>query len=198
VTNLYVVQIDATHANATKIPASAIAVAGYVTGTSDIKWTTEDWARFPQASKLTIDQSPSLAVWSAGEAIIADVEPRAGTVMAAIAGAKQRAARGTDAPVYLSFDWLALARDAANFNGLAHRMRWWVADYNWSESEAIAFMEANSDVMAVQFASPSSNPATKVPGTNGAVTLAAAQCDLSIKRADWWIAPSVAATGWTE
>lgn len=197
-TSLYVVQMDATHSNAGKIPASAIAVAGYVTGSPDIRWTAEDWARFPLASKVTIDQSPSLSVFAAGDAIVADVEPQAGTVMAAIAAAKTRASRGVDSTIYLSFDWLALARDAASFNNLTSRIRYWVADYSWSETNAIDFLNTNADTVAVQFASPSSNPTTKVPGSGGATTLATAQCDLSIKRADWWVAPSVAATGWQE
>lgn len=196
--SLYVVQLDTIHANVSKLPASAIAVAGYVTGSPDIKWTSEDWARFPYASKITIDQSPGLAEFAAGNAIVADVEPQAGTVMAAIAAAKTRASRGQDSTIYLSFDWLALARDAARFNGLTDRIRYWVADYNFSETDSLAFLAANADTVAVQFASPGSNPMTKVPGTNGTVTLATAQCDLSIKRADWWVAPAVAATGWQE
>ena len=52
----YVTMYDATHANVAHIPADAQKVAGYITGTPDVQWTAEDWARFPHAGHVQIDQ----------------------------------------------------------------------------------------------------------------------------------------------
>lgn len=50
---------DATHDNVAALAAirsSLQLVAGYVTGTPDIQWTTADWAQFPGIPRVTIDQ----------------------------------------------------------------------------------------------------------------------------------------------
>jgi len=44
--------IDAISANVGNVPASTPKVGGYVTGTPDIKWTSRDWARFPEAGTV--------------------------------------------------------------------------------------------------------------------------------------------------
>lgn len=51
-----VIGYDAIHVNASAIPSNAKVVAGYDTGTADIKWTPDDWARFPSARHVHIDQ----------------------------------------------------------------------------------------------------------------------------------------------
>lgn len=52
----YVAMYDATHANVPHIPADAEKVAGYITGTADVQWTAADWALFPHAGHVQIDQ----------------------------------------------------------------------------------------------------------------------------------------------
>ena len=47
--------VDCTHANIAHLP-NAEAFAGYITGSPDIVWTTQDWQRFPNG--VRIDQSP--------------------------------------------------------------------------------------------------------------------------------------------
>lgn len=47
--------VDCTHVNIAHLP-NAAAFAGYITGSSDIVWTADDWHRFPNA--VRIDQSP--------------------------------------------------------------------------------------------------------------------------------------------
>lgn len=55
-----------------QIASNAAMVLGYVTGTPDIRWTPEDWNRFPESRRVTIDQggegSPVLG------AVVRDVE----------------------------------------------------------------------------------------------------------------------------
>lgn len=75
---------DAIHDN---VPALAAVpglqlVAGYATGTPDIKWTMADWQQFPRDILISIDQgyqSPATTV-----STVRDVEPGAWTPQAAV------------------------------------------------------------------------------------------------------------------
>jgi hypothetical protein len=62
----------------------------------------------------------------------------------------------------------------------------WVADWSLSEAEAADLLTISGDypVVAVQWASPASNPNTVVPGSTK--TLAEANVDLSITVASWF------------
>lgn len=72
-----VIGYDAIHNGVAQIPRSAQVVMGYDTGSPDIQWTAEDWARFETKRKVHIDQgftgSPSLT------ATVRDVEAGAWT-----------------------------------------------------------------------------------------------------------------------
>ena len=67
---------DAIHDNVAALKAAHTQmVAGYLTGTTDIRWTTGDWAQFPGIPHVTIDQGAygSPVMW----ADVRDVEPGA-------------------------------------------------------------------------------------------------------------------------
>lgn len=67
---------DAIHDNVAALKAAHTQmVAGYLTGTTDIRWTTGDWALFPGIPHVTIDQGAygSPVMW----ADVRDVEPGA-------------------------------------------------------------------------------------------------------------------------
>lgn len=51
-----VIGYDAIHDDVASIPLSAQVVMGYDTGSPEIQWTPEDWARFPHARHVHIDQ----------------------------------------------------------------------------------------------------------------------------------------------
>lgn len=192
----YVIQVDTIHANVGKLPGNLIAVMGYDTGTPDIAWTAEDWARFPLAGKVIVDQSPDLAQFAAGKANVADVERGAATVESFIAAARQREAMKLDSTIYISLDPLRDAIGQMIRAGLNTHVRYFVADYGFSMNEAIDYLHTHPVAVGVQFASPGSNPHTILPGST--LTLAQAGADLSVKRASWFPAPGLAATGWTE
>ena len=82
--------IDAIHANVGNIPAQTLKVGGYVTGTPDIKWTAQDWDRFPAAGTVRIDQSPQLAAYATNAGSVADIEALAGTVGAFVTASESR------------------------------------------------------------------------------------------------------------
>jgi hypothetical protein len=73
---------DATHSNVSKLPAGLQLVAGYVTGSPDIKWTEADWDRLPGIPHVTIDQGFTGS--PVADAIVRDVEPGAWTAAAAV------------------------------------------------------------------------------------------------------------------
>jgi len=68
---------DATSSQAGAIPGNVDVVAGYDTGTSDIRWTPATWVQFPNALHCHIDQGgPGAPVYSAN---VIDVEAGAWT-----------------------------------------------------------------------------------------------------------------------
>lgn len=191
----YVIQVDTTHKNVPHLPADLIAVMGYDTGSPDIDWTDQDWARFPLAGRVVVDQSLDLAQFAAGKANVADVERGAATVESFIKAAHLRQLKNLESTLYISIDALPAAVTqitAARISGVRH----FVADYNMSAVQAIAYLNANPVAVGVQFASPGSNPSTRLPGS--ALTLVQAGADLSVKRSTWFGSPSLAATAWAE
>lgn len=62
---------DAIHDDVATIPGDVQLVAGYDTGTADIKWTAADWARYPGLPHVHIDQAFGGPVYSA---TVQDVE----------------------------------------------------------------------------------------------------------------------------
>lgn len=180
--------IDATHRNAGNIPAGTPKVAGYVTGTPDIEWTQQDWKRFPQAGAVRVDQSPNLAAYASNAGSVADIEPGAGTVWAFAAASKSRLGLGRLLWCYCSQSALGEVSTTLKAAGIPlDKCGVWLANWNLSQDEANAALGTVIEgirVVAVQWASPSSNPATQVPGSR--LTLAQAQVDLSVTIPGWF------------
>lgn len=186
----WVTMIDATHANAGNIPTDVVKVAGYDTGTTDIDWTDGDWKRFPNAGKVVIDQSykesPGFGNYAKGKANIADVEAGTGSVADAVKATRERISNGEEGWVYGSRK--TIEEIAGELTGKEQaKTGAWLADWNLSEAEAIAMLGSSIGgvrVVAVQWASPSSNPGMVVPG--GSQTLKDANVDVSVTEAAWF------------
>lgn len=178
----YTVMLDAIRGNVSNIPVKTPKVAGYVTGTADIEWTPASWARFPSSGKVRIDQSPELASWVSGAADVADMESGAATQDGVIAGALERKAKGWLSFVYVAEGNFTALSGAVNAAGISGHVQYWIANWNLSEAEAAAAL--TGDVVAIQYASPSSNPATVVPG--GTQTLTEANLDISVTVPSWF------------
>jgi len=189
----YVIMLDATGSSSGNIPARAPKIAGYVTGSGSVPWLNSDWTRFPDSGKVRIDQSPSLSAWAAGAADIADVENGAGTTGTAVEGALERKAKGWLSFVYVAGSNLAGMQSAMNAAGLAGHVQYWVAD--WSLNEAEAASKLTGDIVAIQYASPTSNPDMPVPG--GTQALLQANIDVSVTIPSWFafIPPKPVSTG---
>ena len=129
------------------------------------------------------------------EADVADVEFLAGTTGSFVRALRARIAAkvrwstiyGTDATIATAAAELA----SAGPHGWYYRhVDCWLANWNLDEAQAAALTGGRIHGLAcraVQWASPTSNPGTIVPG--GTLTLAQAQVDLSVAEDAWHPAP---------
>jgi|SRR6267378_2694412 len=183
------VMVDTIGSDATHIPAGIPDVGGYVSGTSDIIWTAGEWARFPNSKHVRIWQGFGTRPSITGFDVI-DVEAGAVTVAEAAQAVRDRVAAGIHWTTLYGTDSTLAALSAA-IQAEGHTV-WdghvnaWLADWNLSGTTAAAklgtFIHGMSCV-GVQWASPSSNPNTLIPGTK--LTLKVANCDLSVVDAGW-------------
>lgn len=174
--------LDVTHSSLGNVPHKLnIKRAGYTTGSPDIRWTGEDWKSNPDAT-VHIDQSDSVFPNSGN---VKDIENGASTIPVAVEWAKRRAALHLDSTFYISSANLEAAEAAVREAGLASWVTYWIADWNLSREEAIA--ELGGRIVAIQYASPTSNPRSVIPGTK--ITLSQANVDLSVTVDGWHPTP---------
>lgn len=181
--------VDTVHGSVEHIPTSVAYVGGYASGTPDIKWTTEDWARFPKSKHIRIFQGygdlPDLHAFD-------EIDIESGAVTPAEAASIVRTR------VLAGIPWTNLYGSDASIGAAATAIQAYgqsiwtghvtcrLADWNLNESEAAAKVGTRihgMSCMGVQWASPSSNPNTILPGTS--LTLKQANCDLSVVDATW-------------
>jgi hypothetical protein len=134
---------------------------------------------------VRINQDGSTDVSEAGIADVADYEAGAFTEAQVLEWVKLRKHSNLACAIYVAASnrtSLTSALQEAGHTGVDL----WVADWSLSEAEAVNLLTTSGDypVVAVQWASPASNPDTLVPGS--AKTLAEANVDLSIAVASWF------------
>jgi hypothetical protein len=175
-----VLMVDTIHANVHNVPANTEKVAGYVSGTPDIRWVAADWDRFSHV-KVRINQSPSAG---ALEGDVLDSEAGAWTIQEIVTAVEARNRAKLHTTVYISASSVTPLVNALA-NAKLTGVSLWVADWNLSLAEASAKLTNTGPypVVAYQWASPSSNPSTRLPGSN--LTLSEANCDLSVTVASW-------------
>lgn len=187
---------DTVGPSARYIPTKFTKVAGYRTGGPDVLWTPGDAQRFTTSSIIWVDQSAQLAVYGGGTAMVADVESGAGTIQDFIPAAKARTARGQRNCLYCSFDNVSANAAAIIAAGVdMATLDWWVANWNMNQAQASEFVGAykllvdgkdvSINVVAVQWASPSSNPNTPLPLSDPVMDLHSANVDLSETSPTW-------------
>lgn len=181
--NEFQLMADTIGATAHNIPASMPRIGGYVTGSDNILWPKAQFARFGGKPMARINQSANP---QANVGNVLDVENGAATIAEAAKWAK-----ATPGPsIYINqsqVDELTAALKAAGIVTCSL----WLADWNLSQDEAVAKLKTRINgypIQAVQFASPSSNPGTVLPGTS--LTLKAANVDLSVAVPGWLVPPA--------
>lgn len=176
--------VDATHTNVPNIPAETPVVFGYAAGTPDIQWTSADWGRFRQPKISVYEGQQPIPNLSLIQEVA--VESKALTPAQAANFIAQRVVHG--------YEWTGVYGSDVNLAATAEATRAlgnqiWIghvvcrlADWNLNEEQAAALIGTQihgMTCMAVQWASPTSNPHTLVPGSD-TVTLAQAQIDLNV------------------
>lgn len=180
--------IDAIGANAGAIPKGTKRVAIYLTGSGGVAWTNADVRQLtkddPQLqSVIRIDQAnQSSDIFPQVSYIVVDIEPGAANIPEAIRIAVGRKALGLRTGLYYFRAEEGALRGAVAAAGLESHVDYWAAYWDLDREQAIAALGHNG-IKAVQWASPSSNPDTLVPGTRR--TLREANVDLSVSLADW-------------
>ncbi len=146
----YLYLYDAIAPTADTIPAYAKMVAGYVSGADhSYWWTAGDWARWPEAAHVRIDTDASAALNSD----VLDVENGDATVADAVSWVRTRqSAKGWWSFVYCNASTLPALQAAMKAAGLT-KVGYWMADWSLTEAEAAA--KLTGDIVAVQYASPS-------------------------------------------
>lgn len=184
--------IDATGQNARHIPSTTRKVAGYVTG-QGVQWDAPLWSLFPDAGLVRIEQDPPAQFPLHSDVL--DVETGAATPDHVPGWVSQRIRVGIRwSTLYGSADYLEASYKALASQGLSHflgHVDCWFADWNLNREQAAALVGKEVHgftCRAVQWASPTYNPATLVPGS--ALTLQQALVDLSVADAAWHPAPS--------
>lgn len=155
--------VDCIHDDLPKCKATTAEVmAGYVTGSPDIRWDQSDWnaARFVGMEDrlvMRIDQSNSDLPLHADTTLVKDIEPGASTDSVAVKVAKQRLDSGRDYMLYIEASALGWLEHLVSLAGLPH-----------------------GEIVAYQYASPSSAPHLLLPGTRQ--TIKEVNADLSVIR----------------
>jgi hypothetical protein len=153
--------VDCIHANVGQVrphlhPNGLHVIAGYITGSPDIQWTAEDFNSIPHGiDVLRIDQSNGSNQERAIRWIAKDEEPGASTAQTAVQVAGERIHAGEDELIYVDQSGLPIVEQLAAHAGLPH-----------------------GEIIAYQYASPTTNPHTPLPGSSA--ELAQVNADLSV------------------
>lgn len=187
-----VTMLDTIGATAANIPASTKKVAGYVTGSGDVLWHRANWALFPHAAHIRIDQAAGVGVPL--ESDVADYEPGAKTLGDAIDWLRDRAAHHWWSAVYVGEpfhpNYSMAELSSAVIDAQLNRVQYWVCRPDLNEQEAGMMIDrvvVDHGIVAVQWATPASNPDMTVPG--GYRSLKEANVDVSVT-CDGWFARS--------
>ena len=183
------VMLDTIGTCAANIPRATPYIGGYVTGSGVVPWSAADWSLFPNVRHVRIDQHASQSIAVSGWDAL-DMETNALTAAEVAYKLKARVDNGIEwTTVYATRSNLALCtaalKDLGEHYFIGH-VNYWLADWNLNEEEASALIGtfvSDASVVAVQWASPSSNPNTVVPG--GSHTLSQANVDISVVNANW-------------
>jgi hypothetical protein len=165
-------------------------LAGYVTGTSNIDWSSADWAQASaKCGHFRYDQSSSLESFATGKSDGGDVENGAGTASSMVAAVKERQGKGWWSWVYASTSSVP-SLDSDLSKAGCNKYQFIVANWNLSEPNAVKAL--GGKVAAIQWASPTSNPRTVCPGTSK--TLEELNVDLNVTLQGWFVKKAASPT----
>lgn len=156
----HTVMHDAIHANIDTLP-KGFQNAGYTTGSGEIRWTEADFAAHPVAVRICQDSTASDTT-----ADVLDVESGAATPAEAPGWARQAAGnyliakrKGQRSPlVYMSASNVTNVVNALIAGGIKSGIGLWIANFNLSQSEALAMLNDGSGPFPVRGVQYTDNP----------------------------------------
>ena len=170
--------IDCPAADVGRLPASVRAAVPaiwpYVTGTPEICWSDAQIALFPKARIFRVNQHHANANPMDGDEF--DIEAMAWTPGDCVDIARARRSHQWSTRFYGTYGVYQIVAPELAAAGVRKSTFWRIAD--WNLDKHLATEELWGDVYAGQWASPSSNPSTLIPGTS--ITLAEANADLNV------------------
>jgi hypothetical protein len=195
----YEMMADTIGADSANIPTTFEKVAGYPLASGDILWTANDFTRFAKESGIVrvsqhIGDDPL-------EVDAFDIEPGAHTIASFLTAATARQAKGWNSAAYIEASQVGDLVQACR-NSRLDKVELWIANWSLNETnaakllgtyigvtDATATLSASPgyQVVAVQWASPTSNPHTVCPGSSK--TLKELNVDLSVALSEWFPAP---------
>jgi hypothetical protein len=156
------------------LPKNLPALWPYFTGSNGVKWSPATHTEFPHTDLTWVDQGFDSPGPTAADEY--DYERGCWSETGLIGVVRARRARSLPTKIYATWDGYGqLKKDFAEL-GIGQSVYFRIAD--WNLSQHLADQELHGDVYAGQWASPTSNPDTLIPGTN--VTLATANTDLNV------------------
>lgn len=167
-------------------------VAYYITGSGVVPWSSADVEKLRRrgVELIPIAQDDSVRNFREFRTLVVDVEPGCYVNSRAALVVRLRADLGLRTTLYTPVsNWQALT-DECTAHGVLGHVDWGIADWNLDRAAAERFIQqhAGARVVWVQWASPSSNPRTILPGS--VRTLAQANVDLSVTLASWGEKPA--------
>lgn len=165
---------DAESVNWVHLPQHLPVLWPYLTGSSEVIWSNEQVGHLAPDQVIWVDQGyqtvdphrPDEFDIEAGAIAIGHVPP--------IVIARQERKQVTR--LYGTWSTYAQVKEELAYHEALHNVYWRISD--WNLSEAMAKAALLHDVYAIQWASPTSNPHTPLPGTPR--TLLTAGADLSV------------------
>lgn len=165
---------DTIGSNAGVIPRTVRILWPYRTGSDGIAWHPAQVAEFHNATAIWVSQQDGGQDLT--DVTEYDIERGAWTVPDVIAVTKERQARRMVTTAYVEWaDYGRLKQGLAEI-GIDRNVYYRIAD--WNLDAHLADVMLHGDIYAGQWASPTSNPFTLLPGTNK--TLHEADCDLNV------------------
>lgn len=152
---------DATHTNVGSLPKAA-PVAGYLSGSADIQWTSNDWTAHPGA--VTIDQSPEDGSFTSyadvddyenGAVLLSELAPRYVTRFTSFLGNDYPGQR--EPLIYCSRNMVTIVANALIAGGV-NSAGLWVADWGIGPALAGSMVTQASGPFPIRGVQYASNP----------------------------------------
>lgn len=165
---------DCISASIDHLPVGVPVIWPYLTGSASVRWTSAQAAKYASSIQIWVNQgfnSPGPLVGTEF-----DIERGAWTVNDVVDITEERQAKKMVTTAYVTWDDYGHLKEGLAEIGIDRNVYYRIADWNLDQHLADAML--HGDIYAGQWASPTSNPRTLVPGTS--TPLATANLDLNV------------------